>query len=199
MARASRRGVGKIAATAVVIVMVAMMVGVGGFFASQSPPERLSAQQIISLQLASSSVSQTQSVSSSAQSTCPAGATFAETIGSSAPACGCALVDSNSNGSLYVSPDPKVGDDVCVQAYFSDSGQAHFSITNSTGSLVFSASCVAGQAPGTSGGPADESCLAFWNTANPDPQGDAIGAGSYRLVATGASAADSLGANFTLS
>jgi len=201
MARALRRGVGKIAATVVVIAMVAMMVGVGGFFASQGPPERLSAQQIISLslQLASSSVSQSYSVSSTTQSTCAADATATETIGSSAPACGCVLVDSNSNGSLYVSPNPKVGDNVCVEAQFSDSDQANFSITNSTGSLVFTASCIASQAPDANGGPANESCLAFWNTANPDPQGNAIRAGSYRLVATGTSAADSLGANFTLS
>jgi hypothetical protein len=175
------------------------VVGAGAFFGSQGPPERLSAQQIISLELASSSVSQTSSISSTTQSTCGTSATVTETIGSSAPACGCVLVDSNSNGSLYVSPNPKVGDNVCVEAYFSDSDRAYFSITNSTGSLVFSVSCFASQAPNTSGGPANESCLALWNTANPDPGGNAIGAGAYRLVATGPSAADSLEANFTLS
>jgi hypothetical protein len=102
-------------------------------------------------------------------------------------------------GGLYVSPNPKVGDDVCVEAQFSDSDQAYFSITNSTGSLVFTASCIASQAPNASGGPSSESCLALWNTANPDPEGNAIGAGAYRLVATSPSTADSLEANFTLS
>jgi hypothetical protein len=199
MAKASRRGTGKIAAAAIVVAMVAIVVGAGAFFGSQGPPERLSAQQIISLELASSSVSQTYSVSSTTQSTCGKGATAAETFGSSAPACGCVLADSNSNGSLYVSPNPKVGDNVCLEAHFDDSDQAYFSITNSTGSLVFSASCFASQPPETSGGPANESCLALWNTANPDPQGNAIGAGAYHLVATGPSAADSLEANFTLS
>ena len=195
----SRSGIGKIGAAVVVVVMVAMVVGVGGFFASQGPPEKLSAQQIISSELAASSTSQYSSVSSTTESTCTAGATVTETTGPSAPPCGCVLVDSNSNGSLYASPDPKVGDDVCVGAYFSDSDQAHVSITNSSGSLVFSASCFASQAPAASGSPANESCLALWNTANPDPQGDAIGAGTYHLVATGSSKADSLGANLTLS
>jgi hypothetical protein len=194
-----RRGIGKIAATLIVVMMVAIVVGAGAFFGSQGPPERLSAQQIISLQQASSSVSQAYSVTSTTQSTCAADATATETIGSSAPACGCALVDSNSNGSLYVSPNPKVGDNVCVEAQFSDSDQASFSITNSTGSLVFTASCFASQAPVASEGPSSESCLALWNTANPDPEGNAIGAGDYRLVATSAPAADSLAANFTLS
>jgi len=199
MTKTSRSGIGRIGAAAVVVVMVAMVVGVGGFFASQGPPEKLSAQQIISMELASSSTRQYSSVSSTTESTCTAGATVSETIGPSAPPCGCVLVDSNSNGSLYASPDPKVGDNVCVEAYFSDSDQAHLSITNSTGSLVFSASCSASQAPATSGSPASDSCLALWNTANPDPQGKAIGAGAYHLVATGSSEADSLEANFTLS
>ncbi|MGH9918799.1 MAG: hypothetical protein ACRD6W_08035, partial [Nitrososphaerales archaeon] len=100
---------------------------------------------------------------------------------------------------LYASPNPKVGDDVCLEAYFGDSDQAQISITNSTGSLVFSASCTASQASATTGNPANEACLAFWNTSNPDPQGNAVGAGAYRLLATGPSAEDSLEANLTLS
>jgi len=199
MTKTSRRGIGKIDAAVVIVVMVAMVVGVGGFFASQGPPQKQSAQQIISSELAASSTSQRSSFSSNAQSTCTAGTTVTETIGPSAPPCGCTLVDSNSVGSLYASPDPKVGDNVCLEAYFSDSDQAQISVTNSTGSLVFSASCFASQAPGTSGNPSNESCLAFWNTANPDAHGNAIGAGAYLLVATGSSADDSLEANFTLS
>jgi hypothetical protein len=199
MARSSRGGIGKIAAVGMVIAMVAIVVGLGGFFASQGPPEKMTAQQIIASELAASSTSQYSSVSSTAQPTCTAGATVTELIDSSAPPCGCVLVDSNSNGSLYASPNPKVGDSVCLEAYFSDSDQAQFSITNSTGSLVFSASCLAGQAPATSGNPAKESCLAFWNTSNSDPQGNAIGAGVYHLVATSLSADDTLEANLTLS
>ena len=198
MTRSPRIGIGKIAAAAVVVVMIALVVGVGGFFASQGPPEKQSAQQIISSELAASATSQHSSVSSNTESTCTAGATVTETIGPSAPPCGCALVDSNSSGSLYASPNPKVGDNVCLEAYFGDSDQAQFSITNSTGSIVFSASCLASQAPATDGNPGNESCLAFWNTSNPDPQGNAIGAGVYRVSATGSSADDSLEANLTL-
>jgi hypothetical protein len=187
------------AAAVVVIVMIAVVVGVGGFFASQGPPEKQSAEQIIASELAASATSQRTSVSSTAQSTCTAGSTATETIGPSAPPCGCALVDSNSSGSLYASPNPKVGDEVCLEAYFGDSDQAQITITNSTGGLVFSASCPASQAPATTGNPANESCLAFWNTSNPDPQGNAVGAGAYRLTATGSSAGDSLEANLTLS
>jgi hypothetical protein len=199
MTGTSRKGIGKIGAAAIVVLMVAVVVGVGGFFASQGPPEKLSAQQIISSELAASSTSQYSPVSPATESTCTAGATATETIGPSPPPCGCALVDSSPDGSLYASPNPKVGDDVCLEAYFSDSDQAQFSITNSAGSLVFSASCLAGQAPATSGSPANESCLAFWNTSKPDPQGNAIGAGVYHLVATGSSGDESLEANLTIS
>jgi hypothetical protein len=190
---------GRTAAVAIVLVMGAMVVGVGGFFASQGPPQKLTAQQIISSELAASSTSQYSSVSSTTESTCTAGATVTQTIGPSAPPCGCVLLDSNSSGSLYASHDPKVGDNVCMEAYFTDSDQAQFSVTSSTGSLVFSASCSASQAPATSGNPSNESCLAFWNTAKPDAHGSSIGEGAYRLVATGSSGDDSLEANLTLS
>jgi hypothetical protein len=198
MANASRRGIGKIAAAAIVVVMAAMVVGVGGFFGSQGPPERLSAQAIVSLQMASSSISQSYSVSSTTQSTCTNGEAVNGPAGSSAPPCGCALVDSNSNGSLYVSPDPKVGDSVCVEASLNDSARVTLSITNSAGGLVFSDTCVATQSPGALS-PTGDSCATFWNTGNPDPQGNAIGPGSYHLVASGSSAAVQLEANFTLS
>jgi hypothetical protein len=42
-----------------------------------------------------------------------------------------------------------------------------------------------------------DSCLAFWNTAQPDPRGNPIQPGDYELIATGDS--QSLRANFTLS
>jgi hypothetical protein len=194
-AKTSRRGIGKIGAALVVVVMAAMVVGVGGFFASQGPPEKLSAQQIISSELASSSASQYSSASSTTQTTCSAGATINVTAGSSSPPCGCALVDSNSNGSLYLSPNPKVGDNVCILATLSGSSEVFLKITNSTGSLMFSDQCAASGAGPSNG----DTCLSLWNTATPDPHGNAIEPGTYRLVATGSSAAVQLEVNFTLS
>ena len=61
--------------------------------------------------------------------------------------------------------------------------EVYLSITNSTGSVVFSpAPCVA---TGVTGAPAPtgDTCTAFWNTAKPDPQGNAIEPGTYHLVA----------------
>ncbi len=191
MAMASRNGIGKIAAAVIVIAMVAIVVGAGGFFASQGPPVTLTPETIVSTSHPSSSASATQS-------TCTAGATVTESIGQSGPPCGCVLVDSNSNGSLYVSPDPKVGDSVCVEASLDDSAQVSLSITNSAGSVVFSGVCVAtGQTRAPA--PTGDTCTAFWNTANPDPQGNAIEAGNYHLVASGSTSAVQLEANFTLS
>jgi len=110
---------------------------------------------------------------STIQSTCSAGGTITETVGNSGPPCGCVLVDSTSSGTLYVSSNPKVGDNVCVQASLNDSPQVYLSITNSIGSVVFSGLCVA---TGVTGAPAPtgDTCTAFWNTAEPDPQGNAI-------------------------
>jgi hypothetical protein len=203
MAKSSRRGMGKIAAVAIVLVMVAMVVGVGGFFASQGPPEKQSAQQIISSELAASSTSQYSSVSSNAQSTvhlttqstCTGAVT--EGLGIAWPSCGCVLVDSTSYGSLYVQSNPKVGDNVCIAASINGTSSVSFTITSSTGSTMFSGLCVA--TGGINGNPpvTGDSCLAFWNTANPDPQGNPVVAGTYDLVAVGSSA--TLEANFTLS
>ena len=196
MAWSSRRGIGRIAAVAIVLVMVAMVVGVGGFFASQGPPEKQSAQQIISSELAASSTTQFSSVSSTTESTCTAGATVTVAVGSSAPPCGCALLDSNSNGTLYVSPNPTVGDNVCIQATVRGSAEVFLTVTNSTGSLVFSDQCAATEGAGPSSG---DTCLSLWNTANPDPQGNAIEPGTYHLAASGASSTVELQGDFTLS
>jgi hypothetical protein len=194
MAKASRRGIGKIAAGAIVIVMVAMVVGVGGFFGSQGPPQRLSAQQIMSLELASSSTSQpacTISASGSGNTS-----TITVTAGQFPP-CGCTLADSNSNGSLYVSTDAEVGGIVCMTASLDDSSGVSLSVTNSTGSVVFSTgTCIASALPGAPPS-TGISCTAYWNTSKPDPQGNRVESGTYLLVARVGSAMV-LEAGFTL-
>jgi hypothetical protein len=129
-------------------------------------------------------------IQSTAQSTCSAGRTVTVSIGQSGPPCGCELVDSNASGSLYVSPNAKVGDNVCVEASLKNTSEVSLTITNSSGSVVFSAICVA---TGGAGPATGDTCTAFWNTANPDPQGNAITAGTYHLVS------GDLEANFTLS
>ena len=192
MAKSSRNGIGKTAAAVTAIVMVVIVVGIGGFFGSQGPPVTHSPPTTYTASQTSSSASATT------QSTCTVGGTVTESIDQSGPPCGCVLVDSNSNGSLYVSPNPKVGDNVCVEASLNDSAQVSLSITNSTGSVVFSSACVAtGQTRAPA--PTGDTCMVLWNTANPDPQGNAIEPGTYHLVASGSSAAVQLEANFTLS
>jgi hypothetical protein len=194
MTMTSRKGIGKVAAAAVVFVMLALVVGVGGFFASQGPPEKLSAQQIISMEL---------SASSRTESTCTILASEsgnATTITASAqfPPCGCTLVDSNSSGSLYVSTNAKAGDLVCIAASLDNSSGVSFSVKNSTGNVVFSTvTCVASPSPGAPP-PTGVSCSAFWDTSNPDPQGNPVGSGSYLLTASAGSEVV-LEAQFTLS
>jgi hypothetical protein len=198
LAKSSRSGVGRIAAAAVIIAMIVMVVGIGGFFGSQGPPVTLTTQTVVSTSQTSSPTSNSSSASSTTESTCTAAANVTATVGSSTPPCGCALVDSNSNGSLYVSPNPKIGDNVCVDASLIDSAQISLSITNSTGSVVFSTVCVATPPPGAPP-PTGDTCTAFWNTANPDPEGNVIYPGTYHLVAKGSSATAQLEASFTLS
>jgi hypothetical protein len=64
------------------------------------------------------------------------------------PPCGCVLVDSNSNGSLYVSSNAKVGDNVCITASLNHSPQVNLSVENSTGSVVFSGTCITSKPQG---------------------------------------------------
>ncbi len=134
-----------------------------------------------------------------AQSTCTAGVTATVTItvsvGQSSPPCGCMLVDSNSSGSLYVSPNPKVGDNVCLQATLNHSMQVFLKITNTAGSVVFSTQCAA---TGGAGPSSRDTCLSLWDTTRPDPQGNPIEAGRYHIVAGGDSAVVSLEANLML-
>jgi hypothetical protein len=122
--------------------------------------------------------------------------TITETAGQTP--CGCALADSNSYGSLYVSSDSRVGDYVCMRASLNDSPQVYLSIKDSAGSVVFSGSCVASGAPGAPS-PTGDTCTAYWDTASPDPQGNTIGPGTYLLTASDYQGAVVLEANFTLS
>ena len=99
------------------------------------------------------------------------------------PPCGCVLVDSNANGSLYASPSPEVGDVLSITASLNGSPQVYLSVTNASGSVVFSGLCVATPPPGAPTPTGDE-CTVYWNTANPDPQGNAIRPGTYLLAAS---------------
>jgi hypothetical protein len=190
MAKA-RRGIGRIAAAAIVVMMVAIVVGAGAFFGSQGPPEKLSAQQIISMELASSST--TQSTCQILESESGNTTTVTATAGQFPP-CGCTLVDSNSNGSLYVSTTAEVGDVVCITASLDNSSEVYLSVANSTGSVVFSpVACIAG------GPSAGDTCTAYWDTAQPSPQGSPIGPGVYRVMASDYQGSPVvLEANFTL-
>jgi hypothetical protein len=106
------------------------------------------------------------------------------------PPCSCALVDSNSNGTLYVSTNAVVGDDVCIAASMSASPIVSFKVIGPTGGVFLStAGCV-----NSAGTPV--SCAASWNTAQLYPGRGQVQPGDYELIATGDS--QSLRANFTL-
>ncbi len=185
----SRAGIGRIAAVVVVAVMVVIMVGVGGFFAAQGPPVTSSPQAAGSTSQGPAPTNQS-SLASSTESTC--------TAGSSAPPCGCTLVSSNVNGTLYLSPHPQVGDDVCLQASLNDSAMVTLTVTSSAGSTMFSGKCAATPPPGAPQ-PTGDTCTSFWDTAKPDPKGNPVEPGTYTLAATGSSGTVQLEASFTLS
>jgi hypothetical protein len=106
------------------------------------------------------------------------------------PGCSCALVDSNSNGTLYVSTNAVVGDDVCIAASMSVSPIVSFKVVGPTGGVfLLTPGCVnsAGRAV---------SCAASWNTAQLSPGGSQVQPGVYELIAIGG--LQSLRANFTL-
>ena len=106
------------------------------------------------------------------------------------PGCACALVDSNSNGTLYVSTNAVVGDYVCIAASMSKSTIVSFEVIGPTGVFLSTPGCVNSAFTAVS-------CEAGWDTAKPDPRGNQIQPGVYELIATGDS--QSLRANFTLS
>jgi len=147
-----------------------------------------------------SSQNSTGASQSTTQSTCSAGGTVTVTVGSSGPPCGCEPVESNANGTLYVSPNANVGDNVCVEAFLKGAGGVFLSIANSSGSVVFSSECVVVGGGFGGGGPSPgDSCTTFWDTSRPDPQGMAIVSETYVLSASvSPSSSISLEANFTL-
>ena len=99
-------------------------------------------------------------------------------------------MDSNSNGTLYVSTNAVVGDDVCIAASMSKSPIVSFEVIGPTGVFLSTPGCHNSAFTAVS-------CEAFWDTAQPDPRGNPIQPGDYELIATGDS--QSLRANFTLS
>ena len=104
--------------------------------------------------------------------------------------CGFSRVDSNSNGTLYVSTNAVVGDDVCIAASMSKSTIVSFEVIGPTGVFLSTPGCINSAFTAVS-------CEASWNTARPDPRGNTIQPGDYELIATGD--LQSLRANFTLS
>jgi hypothetical protein len=207
MTKTSRKGIGKIATAATVIAMIVIVVGVGTFFGSQGPPVTDSPPTTFTASQTSSSISatnQTSSSSSTTQSTCTVpnsgSGNVTITVTAEFPPCGCTLVDSNANGSLYVSSNAKVGDNVCISASLDNSASVYLSVMNPDGSVVFSAgTCVASPPPGASP-PTGDSCTAYWNTANPGSQVNPIKPGTYLLAASDyEGSAIAIEANFTLS
>jgi len=139
------------------------------------------------------------STRSTSQSTCtsPPGkagnATVAitETAGQWPP-CSCALVDSNSNGTLYVSTNAVVGDDVCIAASMTESPIVSFEVIGPAGVYLSTPGCMNSAFTAVS-------CEADWDTAQPDPRGNPIQPGSYELIASdGEGSRAVLEANFTL-
>ncbi len=146
--------------------------------------------------------SQTNSSESRAASSCniPPGGTKNVTITAQFPPCDCALVQSNSNGSLFVSTNARVGDNVCLTASLNNSATVYLAVENSAGKLVYSPGmCAATGRPGAPP-PTGDTCTAYWDTTRPDTQGNPIGPGTYHLIASSYEGAPiSLQANFTLS
>jgi hypothetical protein len=106
------------------------------------------------------------------------------------PGCACALVDSNSNGTLYVSTNAVVGDDVCIAASMTKSTIVSFEVVGPAGVYLSTPGCVNSAFTAVS-------CATFWNTAQLYPGGGQVQPGDYELIATGD--LQSLRANFTLS
>jgi hypothetical protein len=192
--------------TAVVAVVgIAVIVVAAASFLSLNNPGGPAARQTTSqsngtTQLPAKMISSVQSATQSSCSVRSGGSgnatmTITVTIGQPPPCGGCELVDSNSNGSLYVSTDARAGDDVCMAASLNYSDEVYLSVTNSAGTLVFSPpACVAG---GPSQG---DGCMVGWDTSSPDLQGNPIEPGTYRLTASDSQSAPVvLEANFTLS
>lgn len=177
-----KRGLGaQIAVFVVIVVCVVAAIGV----VSLTQPEATS-----------TSSSETHSATSTAEATtCAPSAgesgnatvTITRTAGQW-PGCACALVDSNANGTLYVSTNAAVGDDVCIAASMSKSTVVSFEVIGPTGVFFSTPGCVNSAFTAVS-------CEAYWDTAQ-TYGGNQIQPGDYELIATGDS--QSLRANFTL-
>jgi len=189
----------------VAVAIVILIVGIfgAGYFAGGQVEVKTTPTTTQPTITVGDTFTQTQTQTSTLQpttlSTCLPGGTITGGVDQSSPPCGCVLVDSNSDGSLYVSPDSKVGDNVCVQATLIASMQVFLTVTDSAGSVAFSVACAATGGTGGTGPVSSDTCLALWNTAEPDPQGNTVLAGTYHLVAGGSQGAVALEANFTLS
>jgi len=85
-----------------------------------------------------------------------------------------------------------------MTASLNDSPQVNLSIINSSGSVMFSGSCVASPPPGAPS-PTGDTCTAYWDTATPDPQGNPVEPGAYRLTVSDLEGSQVLETNFTLS
>ena len=151
--------------------------------------------------LASSSQSSFQSTT---RASCYVGrdgiTTIAYAVGQSGPQCGCEFATQNSNGTLYVSPAPRVGDYVCLQANTIAPVQVVFKVMDSGGSVVFSSSnyCV-DYARTRLPDQTFFSCTALWDTSKPNLQRSLIQPGIYHLVAANAAGAALIEASLTLS
>jgi hypothetical protein len=179
-----KRGLGtQVAVFAVMVVCVVAAIGVLSLTQSGATP-------------ASSSEGTHSATSTAEATTCAptpgqvgnATVTITQTAGQWS-GCACALVDSNSNGTLYVSTNAVVGDDVCIAASMSASPIVSFEVVGPTGTVFSTPGCV--NSAGTA-----VSCATSWNTAQLYPGGSQVQPGNYELIATGDS--QSLRANFTL-
>jgi hypothetical protein len=174
-------------ALAVIVVPIVIVVAVAGFLAIEGSTPRTTVACI---------PEQGCNDVTTSQSTCApspgevgnATVTITETAGQWPP-CSCALVDSNSNGTLYVSTNAFVGDDVCIAASMSASPTVSFEFIGPAGVFLSTPGCINSAFTAVS-------CEASWDTAQPDPRGNQIQPGVYELVATGES--QSLRANFLL-
>lgn len=182
-----KRGLGTQAAVFTVLV-VCVVAAIGVVSLTQS--EEISTASSNEGTLATTSTAEATTCAPSPGESGNANVTITQTAGQWPP-CSCALVDSNSNGTLYVSTNAVVGDDVCIAASMSASPIVSFKVLGPTGGVFLpGGGCV--NSSGTA-----VSCATSWNTAQLYPGGSQVQPGDYELIATGDS--QSLRANFTLS
>jgi hypothetical protein len=186
-----RRAIGATALAAVAVLVIIAVAGGYWAYASVPRPNPGGTMNPGTTSISTGTLTSPPSSSVSSSST--------DTPQSSSCGSNVTLEDSNSNGSLYVSSNAEVGDSMCMTASLNDSPQVHLSIINSSGNVMFSGSCVATPPPGAPP-PTGDTCTAYWDTASPDPQGNPIEPGAYRLtVSDFEGSPEVLETNFTLS